>query len=101
VPQTLAARHGSIWEALPAVEFLLNGLEVKSMKLSCPRRRSLKISKKTKGAAQGPANECATIDITHISARINNCWEKLHNYHGLVDPSSGYAATVALDSKHK
>jgi hAT family C-terminal dimerisation region len=97
------ARHGSMWEALPAVDFLLNKLEVKSKEYELElsgASKPAKRSKKTKGA-QGSVNECATNDITHISTGVNNCWEKLCKYYELMDSSPVYAAAVVLNPQNK
>lgn|SRR5215469_2341752 len=97
------ARHGSIWEALPAVDFLLYRLEVKSkeygMELSETATSKLeKRSRKAKGSRtlQGP-----TADLTQISTGINNCWEKLRKYYELMDLSPVYVAAVVLNPEHK
>jgi hypothetical protein len=109
------ARHGSIWEALPALDFLLNGLEEKckeygielaeaseqvteSIAQTKPAKKS---TRKVKEAVQQPVNECATTDIMHISTCINNCWAKLRKYYRLMDQSPVYAAAIVLNPEHK
>jgi hAT family C-terminal dimerisation region len=103
------ARHGSIWEALPAVDFLLHKLEVKSKEYgielsetseaseASATSKPVKRSKRAKGA-QGPRNDP---DIIHLSTGINNCWEKLRKYYALMDLSPVYAAAVVLNPEHK
>ena len=105
------ARHGSIWEALPALDFLLNGLEEKSTEYGIElseaseqmtesitqTKPAKKATRKAKEAVQKPAAP----DIMHISTSINSCWAKLRKYYRLMDKSPVYAAAIVLNPEHK
>ena len=98
------ATHGSIWEALPTLDFLLNELEVKSKVYGAqltgsssaaqPRESAKRSAKK---AGQQPLES----DIAHISTSIDSCWAKLRKYYSLMDESPVYAAAVVLNPDHK
>ncbi len=88
------AHHGLMWEALPALDYLLNGLEFKSTEYgfelsdtpeTTQTKQAKKPTKKGKGAAQKPSNDCAATDIVQVSTCINNCWTKLWKYYTLMD----------------
>ena len=66
--------HGSIWEALPAVEYLLQHLE--NAKSSHRRNK-------------------------YLSTCINLAWDKLHDYYILMDDTPAYALGVFLHPKHR
>jgi hAT family C-terminal dimerisation region len=108
------ASHGSIWEALPSVEFLLSELEAKSEEYGTqlteapaqvaesvgqtrPAKRS---GKKAKEAPQTRRKPVAP-DVMHISNCVNSCWAKLRKYYALMDESPVYAAAIVLNPEHK
>jgi len=104
------ARHGSMWEVLPAIDFLLNRLESKSTEYgielsdtaeTTQAKQAKKPTKKGKGAVQKPSDECEATDIAQISTCINNCWTKLRKYYMLMDRSPVYAAAIVLNPEHK
>lgn len=66
--------YGSIWEALPAVEYLLQNLENAKTKY---RRHK------------------------HLSVCINLAWDKLHAYYVLMDDTPAYALGVFLHPQHR
>jgi hypothetical protein len=70
--QAINGKHGAIWEALPAMEFLLHHLE--SLKLSIP-------------ASNQRIREC-----------VLNAWSKMRHYYDLTDSSHHiYAAATLLN----
>ena len=88
------ARHGSIWEALPALDFLLNGLDIKSKEYSTEPTEASRPTKKTtnkkakeKEVPRKPSYECAKTDVMHISTSIASCEAKLRKYRTLMDES--------------
>lgn len=114
------ATHGSIWEALPALDFLLNELEAKSKEYGVQltegsarvmesavqsstesTKKSVRNAKKAAQKAQKAVEECDAPDIAYISSCIYNCWEKLRKYYELMDQSPVYAAAVVLNPEHK
>ena len=106
------ATHGSIWEALPTLDFLLNELEEKSKEYGArlteesttlSGESAKKSTKNSRRAVQSqkPGEERDTPDITHISTSINSSWAKLRKYYQLMDQSPVYAAAVALNPEHK
>jgi hypothetical protein len=102
------ARHGSIWEALPALDFLLNGLDMKSKEYSTELTEASRPTKKTtnkkakeKEVPRKASDECATTDIMHISTSIASCKAKLRKYRTLMDESPIYVAALVLNPEHK
>ena len=99
------ALHGSIWEALPALDFLLHGLESKCDEYKVeltetPQDNTTESTTRTKERKLArKANEYD--DIKHISTAINNCWAKLRKYHRLMAQSPAYAAAIVLNPEHK
>ena len=89
---------------------MLNGLKFKSTEYgfelsdtpeTTQIKQAKKPTKKGKGAAQKPSNDCAATDIVQVSTYINNCWTKLRKYYTLMDQSPVYAAAVVLNPEHK
>jgi hypothetical protein len=89
---------------------LLNGLEFKSTEYgielsetpeTTQTKQAKKPTKKGKGTAQKPSNDCVATDVVQISTCINNCWTKLRKYYTLTDQSPVYAAAVVLNPEHK
>jgi hypothetical protein len=68
--QAKAAKHGVIWEALPAMEGLLGHLE--KLNVTVPKTNK-------------PLHEA-----------VNNAWVKLREYHDLIDNSHGIHAAASL-----
>ena len=80
--------YGSIWEALPSIEYILSHLE------------NLKSEYKFDDYMQ--AKDVATDAMTTESRKyfkeaINNAWVKLDEYYTRMDESPVYAASVALN----
>ena len=94
------ATHGSIWEALSALDFLLNELKEKSKEYGAQSREAPidKRSSRKKGV-QKPANNES--ENAHIASSIDSCWAKLRKYYELMDQSPVYAAAVVLNPQHK
>ena len=107
------ATHGSIWEALPTLDFLHNALEVKSKEYSAQpaetpaevtthsKHGAKKSTRKGKKAIQQPTEGCDEVNVAHISNCIDICWFKLRKYYELMDRSPVYAAAVVLNPEHK
>jgi hypothetical protein len=104
------ARHGSIWEVLPVLDFLLNKLEEKSsqyrIELAETSKRVVESVAQTKPAKKSirkakTSTQKPIADISQISTGINNCWIKLRKYYELTDQSPVYAAAVVLNPEHK
>jgi len=109
------ARYGSIWEALPALDFLLDGLNIKSkeyrtelteassaepiteMARANPGRRP----KKGKETVRKSTDECTATDAMHISTSISSCSAKLRKYQRLMYQSPAYVAAIVLNPEHK
>lgn len=102
------ARYGSIWETLPALDFLLHGLEVKSREYgieielmeASKTSKQLGMEKKTARKPTKKGKE-APADIIQISTGINSCWAKLRKYYNLMDKSPVYASAIVLNPEHK
>ena len=96
------ATHGSIWEALPTLDFLLNELEEKSKHYGAELTESPKKSiRNGKKGVQKPIEGRDASDTVHISTCIDSCWAKLRKYYRLMDQSPVYAAAVVLNPEHK
>jgi hypothetical protein len=107
------ATHGSIWEALPTLDFLLNELEVKSKDYGVQLREhpsqatestaqtTKKSTKSAKKAVQKPVEGNDAPGTVHLSSCINSSWMKLRKYYRLMDQSPVYAAAVVLNPEHK
>jgi hypothetical protein len=108
------AMHGSLWEALPTLDFLLNKLEEKSREYGVqfaeapaqitesaiqPKESSKRSTRKK--AVQVPAEECTTPEIATLQTCVNSCWLKLRKYYELMDRSPVYAAAVFINPQHK
>jgi hAT family C-terminal dimerisation region len=66
--------HGSIWEALPAIELLLNMLETAKMTYK---------------------------HHEFLSTSVNLAWSKLDDYYKLIDNTPIYAAALFLHPRHQ
>jgi hypothetical protein len=98
--------HGSLSEALPALEFLLSKLEEKSTELQSTTTRSGESAKKAgrKGKRAGhnqKPDEPEILDSEIIPACIDSCWAKLRKYYRFMQQSPVYAAAVVLNPEHK
>jgi hAT family C-terminal dimerisation region len=113
--------HGSLTEALPALEFLLSKLEEKSAEYGCqfPGLRSdivtvqpeesqstKKAGRKGKrtgvtGQSQKPEEPTIPKSADIIPACIDSCWAKLRKYYRFMQDSPVYAAAVVLNPEHK
>jgi hypothetical protein len=85
------ATHGSIWETLPSMEYILSHFE------------NLKTQYAYDDYMQ--AEDVATDEMTvesrkHFREAINNAWRKLNDYYTLLDDSPVYTAALVLHPGH-
>lgn len=104
------ASHGSIWEALPTLDFLLNELEVKSkeygVRLTGTQGRDSTVqsreSAKRSTRKKAPLDPPEELDAPeNIASCIDSSWAKLRKYYELMDRSPVYAAAVVLNPQLK
>jgi hAT family C-terminal dimerisation region len=77
--------HGSLWEGLPAMEYLLD--KVITAKKDHARRTEDDL----------PWNDDPTAQTNkHIAASLDNCWGKLDEYYKMLDDTPVYAAAIVL-----
>jgi hypothetical protein len=77
--------HGTLWEGLPAMEFLLD--KVISAKADHTTRMEAE-----KLDEDDPVNKTNK----HIATSLDNCWGKLDEYYKMLDETPVYAAAVVL-----
>lgn len=92
------AHHGSLWECLPMLEYLIEKLEALrteyplSKPLSPPPAKGKRI---TIMVTPEPSTE------QFLAIAINNAWSKLDKYYTLTDESVAYVAAVVLNPAWK
>jgi hypothetical protein len=98
------ASHGSIWEALPTMELILDHLE--DMKVvyqdfndppSPPVRRRRRQQPNPHQSNEELNDSCRR----HIRTAVNNAWAKLDEYYNLTNDSPVYVAALVLHPGHK
>ena len=105
--------HGSLSEALPALEFLLGKLEAKRSEYgnqptlqsatTTAQESAKKTGRKGKRAGQSrkPNDQPEILDSDVIAGCIDSCWAKLRKYYRFMQQSPVYAAAVVLNPEHK
>jgi len=81
------AHHGTIWEGLPCMEFLLD--KIISAKQDHAARMAVEI------AAFDENDEGARTN-KHIATSLDYCWAKLDEYYRMLDDTPVYVAAIVL-----
>ncbi len=90
------ASHGSLWETVPTIEFLLSGLEEHAVRYGRDDKSKKKVTKRAL-----KQTDIDDSDHEHLLACIKNAWDKLDDYYQRMDESPVYAASVVLNPRHK
>ena len=77
--------HGTLWEGLPAMEFLLDKV------ISAKANHATRIEAKTLDEDDPVAKT-----NKHIATSLDNCWGKLDQYYTMLDETPVYAAAIVL-----
>jgi hypothetical protein len=98
------ASHGSIWEALPTMELILDHLE--DMKVvyqdsNDPSSPSVRRRRRQQPNPHQSNDELNDSSRRHIRTAINNAWAKLDEYYTLTSDSPVYVAALVLHPGHK
>ena len=81
--------HGTLWEGLPAMEFLLD------------RVISAKEDHKARMEAEGLDEDDPVAKTNkHIATSLDNCWGKLDEYYTMLDETPVYTAAIVLHPGH-
>lgn len=92
------ASHGSIWETIPTIEFLLSGLETQTIRLGGNVDKTKKI---TRRAHKQKDDDDSESDHQHLLVCIKNAQDKLGDYYQQMQESPVYTASVVLNPQHK
>jgi uncharacterized protein YyaL (SSP411 family) len=79
--------HGTLWEGLPAIEFLSE------------KMISAKKDHTTRMEAEDPGEDNVfTQTNKYITTSFDNCWGKLNEYYKMLDETPVYVAAIVLHS---
>ena len=95
------ASHGSLWETIPTIEFLLSGLETQATRFG---RNVDKVDKGKKVSSKRAPKQKEEDDYDHhqhLLVCVKNAQDKLEEYYKRMQESPVYAASVVLNPQHK